>query len=209
MNIPNTNIPTPKRVRHHVNPLAIVHEVDCPDFPNTNNIIIDIWAYKGLFMRELFERTGETKNFLLFEIRPPYEEYLNQVFQGNDNFRILWGDAAKNLPAILEQIREKEMHIEEIYVNFPDPWPKEKHKKRRVVNEKFLREIFPVLEKSTKIIFQTDQQSLFEETEEIILENSNYIIEKFDDAPYGIHTFWENAKIAEGKKIWRMKFWKK
>ncbi len=52
--------------------------------------------------------------------------------------------------------------IEKIYLNFSDPWPKKKHAKRRLTNEKFLAEYKKVLRKHGNIEFKTDNRLLFE-----------------------------------------------
>ena len=52
--------------------------------------------------------------------------------------------------------------IEKIYLNFSDPWPKKKHAKRRLTNEKFLDEYKKILKKNGQIEFKTDNRELFE-----------------------------------------------
>ena len=52
--------------------------------------------------------------------------------------------------------------IEKIYLNFSDPWPKKKHAKRRLTNEKFLAEYKKVLKEHGQIEFKTDNRGLFE-----------------------------------------------
>ena len=56
----------------------------------------------------------------------------------------------------------EENQIEKIYLNFSDPWPKKKHAKRRLTNEKFLKEYEKVLRKNGQIEFKTDNRGLFE-----------------------------------------------
>lgn len=52
--------------------------------------------------------------------------------------------------------------IDNIYLNFSDPWPKSKHAKRRLTNEKFLTEYIKILKKDGSIRFKTDNIKLFE-----------------------------------------------
>ena len=56
----------------------------------------------------------------------------------------------------------QEHQIEKIYLNFSDPWPKKKHAKRRLTNEKILEEYKKVLKKNGRIEFKTDNRGLFE-----------------------------------------------
>ena len=44
----------------------------------------------------------------------------------------------------------KKLRFDIIYILFPDPWPKKRHKKRRIVNEEFLKKIFAILKKKGK-----------------------------------------------------------
>ena len=47
----------------------------------------------------------------------------------------------------------KKLRFDIIYVLFPDPWPKKRHKKRRIINDEFLRKMFMILKKKRKSIF--------------------------------------------------------
>jgi tRNA (guanine-N7-)-methyltransferase len=106
-------------------------------------------------------------------------------------------------------LKENGNEIEKIFVNFPDPWFKEKHKKRRFLNEKILNIFFKVLDEDSEIIFQTDQKSLFKDTVKLVKNNGNFKIRKFKKALFDIHTYWEEMKIKEGSKIYRMSLQKK
>ena len=62
----------------------------------------------------------------------------------------------------------KKLRFNEIYVLFPDPWPKKRHQKRRLVNGDFLKKIFKILKKNGKFIFSTDNISYFENVKTIL-----------------------------------------
>ena len=76
----------------------------------------------------------------------------------------------------------KKLRFDIIYVLFPDPWPKKRHKKRRIVNEEFLKKIFAILKKKGKVFFSTDNLDYF--------TNVKTIIKKF-----------RNIKVKKGNKI--------
>ena len=67
----------------------------------------------------------------------------------------------------------KKLRFNIIYILFPDPWPKKKHKKRRIVNEEFLKTIFMILKKKGKVFFSTDNLDYF--------INVKTILKKFPD----------------------------
>ena len=62
----------------------------------------------------------------------------------------------------------KKLRFNEIYVLFPDPWPKKRHQKRRLVNIDFLKKILKILKKNGKFIFSTDNISYFENVKTIL-----------------------------------------
>ncbi len=194
-----------KRLRPHVNPLSITKEYSFEGFANNNPIIVDMGACKGEFTAELLEKFPD-KNFVLFEIRIPLADKLRQKFENNKNVVVFDGDGGRNFEAILRPSIEKGIKLETVYVNFPDPWFKEKHKKRRFITSKFLEKSAEWITKDTEFVFQTDQKFLFEETLETV-ENSVFSkVEFFKKPPFGIRTDWEQAKIKEGDEIFRMKF---
>jgi tRNA (guanine-N7-)-methyltransferase len=190
------------RVRNHVNPLANLKECSFSGFTNENSIIIDVGACRGEFIDSLSKKFPE-KNFILFEIRVPLANSLREKFSSMSNIVVFDGDAGRNFESILRPFSQK---IETIYINFPDPWSKKKHKKRRFLNEYFLSQISEWIIPQTEFIFQTDQEYFFKETLEIIQKSSFSNIQFFDTSPYGIQTDWEKAKMREEKNIWRIRF---
>ena len=64
--------------------------------------------------------------------------------------------------------RFKKLRFNAIYILFPDPWPKKRHKKRRIVNEEFLQKIFKILKKKGKFFFSTDNIDYFKRVKTIL-----------------------------------------
>lgn len=75
-----------------------------------------------------------------------------------------------------------------IYINFPDPWPKARHEKRRLLYKSMLDNFYDILSKNGELILKTDNQGLYGYALEslvqnryIIISNSeNYQLEKGD-----------------------------
>jgi tRNA (guanine-N7-)-methyltransferase len=198
-----------KRVRTHVNPLSITKEFSFEGFDNNKSIFVDVGAYKGEFVDKLSEKFPNC-NYIVFEIRRPIADKLREKFAGRDNFVVFDGDAGRNFRAILEPSLKKGVEIKQIFVNFPDPWFKEKHKKRRFINAKFLKSLENWLPNSVEFVFQTDQQFVFDETVELLADNNNFeITKKYNESIHGITTNWEDAKLALNLPIYRMIFKKK
>lgn len=194
----------PKRIRNHVNPLADRTDISFPGFDNDNPIMMDIGAYRGEFAEQLVERFSISHNFIVTEIRKPFANYLRNFFSENKNVTVFDGDSARNIENLLQSSVNNEVAIDYIFINFPDPWFKEKHKKRRVVNHDFLNRLKTLITPETTIVFQTDQKSLFDETVELVNENEGWNIGYFDEPLWGIQSYWETMKIKEGSPIYRM-----
>jgi len=76
--------------------------------------------------------------------------------QTGSNMKFIIGDAA----LAGEWFAEGELDV--IHLNFSDPWPKKSHAKRRLTSVSFLKDYRTILKKDGKIIFKTDNSSLFE-----------------------------------------------
>ena len=72
-----------------------------------------------------------------------------------DNFRFLRLDA-RDLPSVFAP-----GEVERIYLNFSDPWPKDRHAKRRLTSREFLSRYEQILAPGGRIEFKTDNQDLF------------------------------------------------
>ncbi len=195
-----------KRIRHHVNPMSDRTEVEFEGFADDKPIIIDVGAASGEFISRLIELKNETHNFIIFEIRKPLAKKLEEKFKNHNNVKVFTGDAGRNFKNVLLPCIKSGAKIEEIFINFPDPWFKDRHKKRRFVNEKFLDNVSSWIQAETVWIFQTDQKILFEETLELLKEKGIDKMQFFRESPYNTQTKWEAAKMETGDKIYRMKF---
>jgi len=195
----------PKRKRNHVNPLAHTQTISFDGFSNNKPIIVDIGSYRGEFVEQLNNMMVSTHNFLVCEIRKPYAEYLRELFTNNANIAVFDGDSAKNLQALIEPSIKKGAHIEYVFINFPDPWFKDRHKKRRVVTDIFLQDTKKWIQSDTVFVFQTDQELLFTETQELLDEQGIEYTE-FTEPLWGAQTHWELMKVKENNPIYRMTF---
>ncbi len=112
---------------------------------------LDIGCGKGIFLLSMAVQTPE-KNIMGIEIRDIAVDWINNYIQGENiqNCYALLYSVANGLPFI------ESNSIEEIYYLFPDPWPKNRHHKRRAYNLNFLNEIFRVLKPDGKLYLATD-----------------------------------------------------
>ena len=125
-------------------------------FGNTNPIHIEIGMGKGRFLMDLAALHPDI-NYIGIE---RYTSVLLRAIQKMEenplpNVRFLCVDAA-TLPEIFAP-----EEVDRIYLNFSDPWPKDRHAKRRLTSRQFFARYDKVLKKEGHLEFKTDNQDLF------------------------------------------------
>jgi tRNA (guanine-N7-)-methyltransferase len=145
------------RVHQHVNPLSPYYVFE-PNpialeavFTNPNlPIHLDIGCARGRFILKMAQ-TEKAQNFLGVEIREPL------VIEGNrlakeqhlDNLHYEFCNAMVALDKLLEKIPAGLLQI--VTIQFPDPWFKKKHAKRRMVNAELVETVVEKLAENGKI----------------------------------------------------------
>ena len=84
-----------------------------------------------------------------------------------ENIRILHGDARLFLNNLNDSV------IDKIFILFPDPWPKERHKKKRIINENMLGEVNRVLKNEAILEIATDHVDYGECIQQYLEENKS------------------------------------
>lgn len=89
--------------------------------------------------------------------------------------------------------------IERVYVNFPDPWPKDKHAKHRLFKQPFIKEMKRIMKKGAEATLVTDDETYFSQMEaemgrEFVLKTKDPILE------YG-SSFFERLWRDKGREI--------
>lgn len=126
-------------------------------FNNKNPIHIEIGMGKGAFITQL---ANENPNINYVGIEK-YSSVLIRAIEKlpsiqNSNLYLIRMDAEE-----IEDIFDKK-EVEQIYLNFSDPWPKDRHAKRRLTSKEFLARYHNFLTQEGRVIFKTDNRSLFD-----------------------------------------------
>ena len=77
-------------------------------------------------------------------------------------------------------LKLKDESVDNIFLNFSDPWPKKRHAKRRLSAPSYLDNYYRILKKGGRLIIKTDNVDLFAFTKET-LEGSKFILESITD----------------------------
>ena len=154
-------------------------------FGNRNPIHIEVGMGKGRFIMELAQRNPQI-NYIGIE---RYSTVLLKALQKREqlpvsNICFMCIDA-KELGEIFEK-----GEVEKIYLNFSDPWPKDRHAKRRLTSPQFMAVYDQVLAEDGDVEFKTDNRGLFD-----------YSLESIPEAGWKVkeHTFdLHHSPMAEG-----------
>lgn len=155
-------------------------------FGNKNPIHIEIGMGKGKFLHEMAARNPEINyigiekysSVLLRAIQKMEQEPLN-------NLLFIRMDAED-----IEEVFDRQ-EIDKIYLNFSDPWPKDRHAKRRLPSREFLKRYDSFLKKDGTLEFKTDNRALFD----FAVEELPFAGWEATDITYDLH---HNDKMAEG-----------
>lgn len=125
-------------------------------FSNSHPIHIEIGMGKGKFITTLALQ-NPTINYIGIE---KYSSVLVRAIEKQEELKL------PNLKFIRMEAEDinaafEEEEISMIYLNFSDPWPKDRHAKRRLTSRQFLERYHLILKKEGEIHFKTDNEDLF------------------------------------------------
>ncbi|MCM1084456.1 MAG: tRNA (guanosine(46)-N7)-methyltransferase TrmB [Clostridium sp.] len=174
-------------------------------FGNTNPIHIEIGMGKGQFIMELAKLNPDI-NYIGIE---KFSSVLIRAIEKQEeqklpNLRFVRMDA-ENIEAVFDNAE-----VDYIYLNFSDPWPKDRHAKRRLTSVQFLQRYVNILSKNGGLTFKTDNRALFDFSLEQIklsgwqLVNVTYDLHHSELCEGNIMTEYEKRFSEMGNPICRM-----
>lgn len=171
-------------------------------FNNDNPIHIEIGMGKGDFIIGMAKKYPNI-NFIGIE---KYDSVIVRAIEKMDddltNLRLIRMDANE-----IEKVFSKE--VDTIYLNFSDPWPKNRHENRRLSSENFLKKYDNLFKGEKHIVMKTDNRKLFEfsiisfvnygyKIEQIILDLHN------DDLTDNVETEYEKKFVSKNMPIYKV-----
>lgn len=145
----------------------IDNNIQLKDYFNTDEVIIEIGFGMGDATWQI-AKDNPDKGYIGIEVHTPGVGKLLHQMNTNDvwNIRVIEHDAVEVVDNMLP-----ENSISGIHIFFPDPWPKKRHHKRRLIQVEFLEKILKVVKPGGYIYAVTD----WEEYAEHMLEVFNAV----------------------------------
>lgn len=180
------------------------HRLDLREvFGNANPVILEIGSGKGRFLiGTAMERPDA--NLVGIEKSLHYHRVIrDRVMKRHlENVRLINHDAFLVLRDMIADATIAELHI-----YFPDPWPRKKEQKRRIIRPEVLKEVRRVLVDGGVGIYVTDHQEYFEVAAPLI--EAEFRAERRIPGPEDVpRTNYEAKYRAEGRPIFEVRFWK-
>jgi tRNA (guanine-N7-)-methyltransferase len=174
-------------------------------FPTSEKIIMEI----GFGMGEataIIAKNHPNNAYIAVDVHPPgIGKLLGRIVDnGLTNLRVIEDDVHIVLPHMFE-----DESLDAIHLYFPDPWPKKKHNKRRIVNEGFLALIHPKLKKGGYIHIATDWVPYAISMQEVFAASSSFtggVIEKPESRPV---TRFEGQGIDKDHQVTDLMYFRK
>ena len=203
------------RVHQHVNPLSpyyrqaprpldLADEFTNPSLP----LHVDIGCARGRFLLRMATIVPDW-NFLGVEIREPLVTEANRIAKESDrhNLRYEFCNAMLWLDRLLKDIPEGRLQM--VTIQFPDPWFKKKHAKRRMVNVDLVQAIVDKLAINGSIFVQTDIEELSAEIFGYFSADERLGMSVLSANPFPVKTERECAVEAKGQGVYRVLFRKR
>jgi len=201
------------RVHQHVNPLAPFYRqapraIDlAADFVDPNlPLHLDIGCARGRFILRMAEHEPKW-NFLGVEIREPLVIEANRIAEEKGlagNLHYEFCNAMLWLDRLLQDIPDGILQM--VTIQFPDPWFKKKHAKRRMVNAELINAILNRLAVDGRIFVQTDIEPLADEMFGLFRERRELVEIAIDENPFPTKTERERAVEDKGLPVYRAMF---
>ena len=198
-----------RRVRQHVNPLLLRYRTPRTarlTLPPGDEIEVELGCAEAQFLFERAERHPE-RGYVGLEIR---EELVRSVNERAQAIGAPVVAAFSNINVDLQHMFEAGA-VARAFINFPDPWFKTRHHKRRLMEDDLVVGCHHILREGGELLFQSDVWDLALDALEV-LERHPDRFENLAGAwsfwkepnPYGVRSRREQGCEEEGAPVWRI-----
>jgi tRNA (guanine-N7-)-methyltransferase len=171
-------------------------------FTSQGPLFVEVGTGKGKFLREMAQARPEIR-FIGLEREPGILLQAVRLAkeQGLTNLKFILGDVQ------LLQEMFVPAEVDRLYIHFCDPWPKQRHAKRRLTHPDFLAAYATVLAPGGTVRLKTDNSGLFQYSLEMFAQAAMELVTVTDDLhagdtePGGIMTEYEAKFVAAGVPV--------
>lgn len=203
------------RVREHVNPLSRKYQTPIapPQWENiyaapTAPLHLDLGCGRGRFLLQMAQ-LQPNQNFLGLEIREPLVEQAIawKTEQGLPNLHYLFCNVNNSLRPILASFPIGVLH--RVTIQFPDPWFKRRHQKRRVVQPELVDELAEFLSVGGTVFVQSDVPEVAAEMRDRFDAHTSFSRLHsgwLSNNPFPVPTERELSTLEQGEPVYRALF---
>lgn len=170
-------------------------------FNNENDhIYLELGCGKGFFVKKAAKQ-NQNINYIAIDLIDAILGMANRnIIEEFENKEVLNLALTRYDVEEINNILDKSDNIERIYINFCNPWPKPRHKKRRLTHTRQLEKYKQFLAPKGEIYFKTDDDELFRESLEYFKE-AGFEVVKTTDNLNEEPDFWENIETEHEIKF--------
>jgi len=170
------------------------------EFANANPVVLEIGSGKGRFLLETAREHPEW-NFVGIEKSLHYHRVIARRLAqaGLGNIRVINHDAF----AVLEKMVTSES-IDQVHIYFPDPWPRPRERKRRMIRSEVTRELERVMKQDARGLFVTDHKEYFAKAIPVLKETFEVVSRMASD--HLPRTNYEAKYREQGREIYEAEF---
>ncbi len=205
-------------MRQHVNPLSVLYQQPLA-LPSPQELFVhpslplhlDIGAARGRFLLAMAERYPD-RNHLGVEIRRPLvvAAEADRQAAGHTNLRYLFCNASLNLVQWLQDLPPGLLQL--VTLQFPDPWFKSRHHKRRVLQPALLHSLALALPPQGTLLMQSDVLAVIEPMVAQVEASGCFERPCSDPVPWlaanplAVPTERERLVLAQGLPVYRVRY---
>jgi len=173
------------------------YEDICREKTNFSKLILEIGFGNGENIISLAQDNPDTL-FIGSEVYLAGIGYLIGEIQdlGLVNIRINTGD----IRLLIEQVEEPV--FDDVLIICPDPWPKARHHKRRLIKADFLELVHPIIKDKGELFISTDWENYAESIEEALTSSSGYELLTKSSYQESSLTKFQKRAVEEGRDIY-------
>lgn len=200
------------RIREHVNPLSQKYQTPAktPDWSKVyaqpeQPLHLDIGCGRGRFLLKMAQLQPNW-NFLGLEIRQPLVEQTNHWRDelGLTNLHYIFGNANNSLRSLLSP-----GSLQGVTIQFPDPWFKRRHQKRRVVQPELVEDLAVFLKAGGYLFLQTDVEAVAVEMRDRVAAHPAFQPTSkgwLPENPMPVASERELSTLEQGQPVYRVLF---